>query len=197
VSKRINNISTLPFSLVRLFFCINEDFFLPSYRNLHKTSNLSMQNTGIDPKVRRKAETEHPCHLNDHFPSLKAFLKNIFLNKKLREIRSIIDILEEVDNLSLSEAGYIDKAEKIWKHWIFYTRERFLIVFRIAKENFLPKSTSNITVINKKSRDSIYERASIIDHIKVTIGITNYMSISPEKNKYSYKDSKIQRICNI
>jgi len=41
-----------------------------------------MQNTGTDSKARRKTEIEHPCHINAHFPSLKAFMKNRFLNKK-------------------------------------------------------------------------------------------------------------------
>jgi len=40
----------------------------------------------------------------------------------------IIDTLEEVENLSLLKEGYIDKTEKVWKHWIFYTRG-FPIVF--------------------------------------------------------------------
>jgi len=92
------------------------------------------------------------------------------------------------------EAGYIDRAEKVWKHWISYTRERFPIVFGFAKDNFLPKSFSDNTANSIKSRKSIYQWASTIDHIKVTIGIINYMSISPEKNRYKYKDSKILRI---
>jgi len=153
-----------------------------------------MQSTGADLKTRRVTELEHPCHFNAHLQNFKAFMKNRFLNKKFREIRSIIDRLEEIDNLSLLEAGYIDRAEKIWKYWISYTRERFPIVFKFAKDNFLSNSFTDNTTNSLKSKKTIYQWASTIDHIKVTIGIINYMSISPEKNRYRYKDSKILRI---
>jgi len=153
-----------------------------------------MQSIGADLKTRRETELEHPCHFNAHLQNFKAFMKSRFLNKKFREIRSIIDILEEIDNLSLLEAGYIDRVEKVWKRWISYTRERFPIVFRLAKDNFLPKSFSDNTANSLTSRKSIYQWASTIDHIKVTIGIINYMSINPGKNRYKYKDSKILRI---
>jgi len=153
-----------------------------------------MQSTEADSKTRRETELEHPCHFNAHLQNFKAFMKNRFLNKKFREIQSIIDILEEIDNLSLLEAGYIDRAEKVWIHWTSYTRERFPIVFRFAKDNFLSNSFSDNTANNLKSKKSIYQWASTIDHIKVTIGIINYMSINTEKNRYRYKDSKILRI---
>jgi len=111
-----------------------------------------MQSTGADLKTRRVTELEHPCHFNAHLQNFKAFMKNRFLNKKFREIRSIIDRLEEIDNLSLLEAGYIDRAEKIWKYWISYTRERFPIVFKFAKDNFLSNSFTDNTTNSLKSK---------------------------------------------